>query len=249
MKRSLKSLLGYAIGATDGEIGKVKQVYFDDKTWTIRYFIVQTGSWLTGREVLIAPIALLSTDWEQGIFQTNLTKEQIKASPDIDTQRPVSRQEEIKLYDHYPWGSYWGYGPYVMGVPVSMYQAVLTPDEEYALADKASNDDPHLRSSDKATGYNIKATNGEIGDAEDFIVDDATWKINFLVVDTGNWLPGKKVLVSPKWIKEINWDSSEIIVDASVDSIKNSPEYNPHAPINEDYELSLHDYYGRLVSN
>lgn len=112
MKRNIKSLIGFTIGATDGEIGKVTEFYFDDETWTIRYLIVETGSWLFGRKVLISPIALLTPDWENKIFPINLTKEQIKNSPDIDTERPVSRQQELDMYAHYPWGTYWGSGFY-----------------------------------------------------------------------------------------------------------------------------------------
>ncbi len=107
MKRSIKSLIGYTMGATDGEIGKVKEFYFDDESWTIRYLIVETGSWLSGRKVLISPDALLTPDWQQKVFPVNLTKKQIKNSPHIDTEKPVSRQQEMKLYEHYPWTSYW----------------------------------------------------------------------------------------------------------------------------------------------
>jgi uncharacterized protein YrrD len=247
MKRSMKSFIDYAIGATDGEIGKVKEVYFDDHTWTIRYLIVETGSWLNGRKVLISPVALLTTDWKNKTFPVNLTKEQIKNSPDIDTELPVSRQEEIKLYEHYSWGSYWGGGNFGLGVPVSMYDVII--DEDKKNTGKEIEGDPHLRSSHKVTGYSIKATDGRIGEIEDFIIDDGAWKINFLVVDTGHWFPGKKVLISPEWIKEIDWLTSSVIINASVERVKNSPEYDASQPVNEAYEENLHDYYGRLVSH
>jgi hypothetical protein len=103
MKRSIKSLIGYTLHAADGEIGKVEEFYFDDQRWTIRYLIVRTGSWLLGRKVLISPQALGTTDWDNRAFPTTLTKEQIRNSPDIDTDEPVSRQQEERLYAHYPW--------------------------------------------------------------------------------------------------------------------------------------------------
>jgi hypothetical protein len=185
---------------------------------------------------------LLNHDWEQEVFPVNLTKEQIKNSPDIDTEKPVSRQQEIKLYEHYPWKSYWGDGFYGVGMPVSMYQVLLK--EEDNKAGKKSDDNPHLRSTAKVIGYSIKATDGEIGDVEDFIIDDSNWKLNFMVVDTGNWFPGKKVIISPKWIKEIKWDTSTVIVNASVEYVKNSPEYDPSRPLSDIYATVLHDYYG-----
>lgn len=252
MKRSIKNLIGFTMGATDGEIGKVKEFYFDDKTWTIRYLIVETGSWLFGRKVLISPQALLAPDWEGNVFPVNLTKEQIKNSPDIDTEKSVSRQQEIELYTHYPWTGYWGGGIWAGGMGTTgMMTSPALPLEQaiHENIGKEQATDPHLRSTDNVTGYNIKATDGDIGDAEDFIVDDSTWKIAFMVVDTGNWLPGKKVVISPEWIKDIEWDTSEIVVNASVDQVKNSPEYDAGKYLSDDYEANLQSYYGRFISH
>ena len=250
MKRSVKSLIGYLMGAADGEIGKVKDFYFDDKTWTIRYLIVETGDWLSDRKVLISPQALLSTNWENGTFPINLTKEQIENSPDIDTDMPVSRQQEIQLYEHYPWTNYWGSGMGVGGMGTSgmimpMRESVAEEiDEKNHLYDKESHGDHHLRSAETVIGYKIKAKDGDIGDIEDFIIDDISWELIFLVVDTGHWFPGKKVLLSPKWIKEIKWDVSSIVIDRSEHQVKNSPDYYPHQLINEVYEKNFYDYYG-----
>src|SRR5664279_6193650 len=103
MQHNIKSLIGYDMGAKDGEIGTVKQFYFDDKTWSIRYLVLRTGGWLFGREVLISPDAVVKNSLKQGTFPVNLLKEQIRTSPDIDTAKPVSRQQEIELYGHYLW--------------------------------------------------------------------------------------------------------------------------------------------------
>ncbi len=254
MQRSVKSLIGYTMGATDGEIGKVKEFYFDDKTWMIRYVIVETGNWLSGRKVLISPVSLLKADSDSEVLSVNLTREQIKNSPDIDTEKPVSVQQEMELYNYYPWGNYWGGSLWgggigttgmMMGPSIPVEEAV---GAEYNAAPGTEGDgNPHLRSTDTVKGYNIRANDGAIGDVEDFIIDDSSWKIDFMVVDTGNWFPGKKVLISPKWIKQVEWETSSVVVNASVEKVKNSPEFDSHQPINEKYTETLYDYYGRPV--
>ena len=252
MKRNIKSLKGYAIGAVDGEIGKVDEFYFDDASWTIRYLIVETGNWLSGKKVLISPEAFQTPDWENKIFHLNLTKEQIKHSPDIDTDRPVTKQEEIKLSHHYPWKNYWEGGLWgggmgttgmVMSTPLIADDIMKDENVEDDIPSGPDTGDHHLRSTKKTIGYNISARDGFVGEIADFIVDDHTWKIDFVVVDTGNWFPGKKVLISPLWIKEIDWQMDAVTLDATVDSIKHSPEYDPHHPIDEDYSARLHDHY------
>lgn len=250
MKRSIKSLMGYMIGATDGEIGKVKDFYFDDEAWTIRYLVVETGDWLSGRKVLISPQALLTTNWENETFPVNLTKKQIENSPDIDTDAPVSRQQEIELHEYYPWASYWlsnmgmgamGTSGMILPVRASVSEEINEKNHE---SDKKPHVDHHLRSAESVISYTVKAKDGDIGNIEDFIIDDITWELIFLVVDTGHWFPGKKVILSPKWIKEINWDISNIVIDHTAYQVKNSPEYYPHQLINEVYEKSFYDYYG-----
>jgi uncharacterized protein YrrD len=255
MKRKIKSLIGFTIGCTDGEIGKVTELYFDDKTWTIRYLIVETGSWLFGRKILLSTEALLKPDWVNQIFPVNLTMEQIKDSPEIDTDKPVSRQHEMELYNYYPWTNYWGSGLWSGGMessglivapPLPLQKEVHT---SLNPADQEEDKDLHLRSTDTITGYHIKATDGEIGDVEDFIVNDHTWKIDFIEVDTGNWFPGKKVLISPKWINQINWETSSVTVNASVKQVKNSPEYVSSKDLVDSYEANLQNYYGRFLNH
>lgn len=251
MKRKLKNLIGFTIAGTDGEIGKVKEFYFDDKSWTIRYFIVETGSWLFGRKVLLSPQAVTNTDWDQETFQTNLKKDQIENSPLIDTDKSVSRQHEMALHSYYPWGGYyWASG---MGTSGMMTQATLPLEQAVHIAvsenDKENDNDPHLRSTNKVNGYNIQATDGEIGDVEDFIINDLTWKIDFIEVDTGHWFPGKKVLISPKWIKSINWETASVVVSATEEQVKHSPEYVPSQELSDSYKANLQNYYGRFITH
>jgi len=255
MKRTIKNLMGFTMGALDGEIGKVTDFYFDDVTWTIRYLVVETGNWLLNRKVLISPEALLQCDWENKTLPVKLTKEQIENSPDIDTNQPVSRQHEMELYAYYPWTTYWGGGGWAGGMGTSgmmMPMSSVPMDEAVKDSIKTSDaeaGDPHLRSAENVDGYKINALDDIIGDVEDFIVDDINWKINYLIVDTGNWFPGKKVIISPNWVKNIKWETSEVTVNASVEQIKNSPEYDASKYLSTDYETNLQNYYGRFISH
>jgi sporulation protein YlmC with PRC-barrel domain len=181
MERNINSLTGYSIAATDGDIGQLEEFYFDDETWTIRYLIVKTGSWLSGREVLIATKALLHKSWQQKLIPVNLTKSQIQKSPDIDTDQPVSRQQEAELYGHYQWESYWGSGFYGGGsLGVSMpfpsidRKVLIEPDKDH----KRPGEDVHLRSTERITDYHIHVADGEIGHVKDFIIDAYSHQAN-----------------------------------------------------------------------
>lgn len=238
MLRSLEDLLGYTVHATDGDIGTVHGFYFDDQVWTIRYIVVDTGTWLPGRRVLISPLAFGEADWETRRIYVGLTREQVENSPSIELDRPVSRQKEETIRAYYGWPPYW-----------TGTAAVTTAYAAAALAEQAdeerTQEDQHLRSSREVIGYHIHAIDGEIGHVENFIADDETWIIQYMVVDTRNWLPGRKVLVAPTWIEEIDWAEQEVEVDLHQETIENSPEYDPSAPVNREYEARLYDYYGR----
>lgn len=246
MLHNIKSLIGFTMGATDGEIGKVDEFYFDDESWTIRYLIVKTGGWLMERKVLISPKALKDPDWKNKSFPVKLTKQQIKDSPDIDTEKPVSRQQELALYSHYEWpyGDPTGGGFYGQLGMAGMIESRVPLEASIAARNKKEPGDPHLRSISEVKGYQIHATDGEIGDVTDIIVDEH-WRIRFLIVDIGSWFPGKKVLLSPEWIKEVSWADSSVEVDVSVKAVKNSPKYNPDQPMAENYETDLFRHYDK----
>jgi hypothetical protein len=237
MQLNITSLIGYKIGATDGVIGSVEEFYFDDQSYTIRYLVVKTGSWLFGRKVLISPQSVLSSSWEDRAIPVSLTMDQVKHSPDIDTDKPVSRQHEIQLHEYYPWLTYWGSGSMLYpGSDTLAGNSTLLPvgaepgeQEKSGLSTPA---DPHLRSTDEMTGYRMNAADGEIGYVDDFVIGEREWTIDFLVIDTRKWLTGTKVLIAPKWIKEINWEDSLVMVDLSVERVKTSPEFE-HYTIGE----------------
>jgi uncharacterized protein YrrD len=242
MLSKAKTLKGYTLDSRDGEIGKVTEFYFDDHHWTIRYLVADTGNWLTGRQVLISPYALIAVIKEEEHITIDLTKKQIEDSPSLDSDKPVSRQFEEAYYGYYEWPDYWD-GPQMWG-----YYPYIVRDrekwKELVQAEKASWD-PHLRSTHEVSGYHIQATDGEIGHVDDFVIDDETWAIRYLIIDTQNWWPGKKVLVSPQWIERVSWEESKVFVNLLRDTIKGSPEYTEESLITRDYETSLHRHYDR----
>jgi stress response protein YsnF len=240
MLRIVKELYGYNIQATDGDIGEVHDFYFDDQFWTIRYLVVDTSKWLSGRKVLISPVALGEPDWRKRVFPVSLTKEQVKNSPDIDTDKPLSRQHEENLREYYSWPFYWDYEAIANVGPMMSAQS-----EKKKIAAEKGREDPHLRSTKEVIDYCIHAVDGEVGTVEDFVVEDENWIIRYMVVDTRKWLPGKKVIVFREWIERVSWADSEVYVDLSREEIKNSPEFDPRQPVNREYEERLYDFYGR----
>ncbi len=238
MLRSTRDLKGYKILATDGEIGHVHDFYFDDRDWILRYLVIDTGKWLPGRRVLISPVALGQPEWSSKLLPVVLSRQQIENSPHISEDEPVSRQHEIDLVRYYDWPTYWPVSP--IGVPPE--GAMKRVEKEEARQEKG---DPHLRSMREVTGYHIAATDGEIGHVEEFIVDDSNWIIRYMVIDTRNILPGKKVIISPQWIDNVDWQESKVEILLTQKSVKQSPEYDPSQPVNREYEEHLYDYYGR----
>jgi len=246
MLNKVKTLKGYKLKCIDGEIGKVKEFYFDDHHWTIRYLVADTGNWLVGRQVLISPYALDGVNNEDQYIIINLTKNQIENSPSLDSDKPISRQYEKNYYTYYGWPVYWG-GPNIGGMG-GLFPNIESGQSQEKLMESTQGDkewDTHLRSTHEVSGYNIQATDGEIGHVEDFIIDHKTLKIRYLVIATMNWWPGKKVLVSPKWIDHVSWNESKVFVNLLRETIKQSPEYTEESLITRDYESKLHQHYNQ----
>lgn len=225
MIRSTNEIVGYDIQATDGRIGSVKDFYFDDRSWLIRYVVVDTGGWLTGRLVLISPASVKKPDWSNSLIHVSLTREKIKNSPPIRADMPVSRQEEQKMVSYYEWPFYWGpLAPVDLGKAIPIHKK---PDQSESTED-LDKSDPHLRSVSEVIGYGVQASDHEIGRVADFLVSTDDWTIRLLVLDTGNWLPGKKVMVLPDHIERVEWEAQKVYFDLSEDQISNSPEFVPH---------------------
>ena len=222
MLHNFHNLVGQSIMAKDGEIGKLEEFYFDDQSWIIRYLILKTGHWLNGRRVLIPPIAVLNNSFRSGSFHVNLNREQIRVSPDINTEKPVSRQQEIELYGHYAWQGYWESCFYEGGLE----EAVDTSGgigKEIAKDSSHQKKAPvniHLRSSLQTTGYPLIAADGEIGLVKDFVTDDVTWQLLFLIVCKQTLYGDRNIQISTGLIKQMQWEDSEFYVKGSAESIK-----------------------------
>jgi hypothetical protein len=211
----LKQLRGYSIRARDGQIGKITDSLFDDTDWVVRYFVVDTGDWLLKREVLISPEGCDRTEWSRGVMVADLTREQVKSCPKIDLADPVSRQFQLDLHSFYRW-------------PLWRPRADSSPTGPLG--------DTHLRSVREVAGYYIQANDGEIGHVEDLLVEEETWTIEYMVVDTRNWLPGRKVLVAPHWIDNITYSGRRVEINKSREEIEGGPPYDPAAAVKRTYE-------------
>lgn len=262
MLHNALELRGYAIRATDGVIGHVKDIYFDDHNWVVRYFVAETGTWLSSRKLLISPIAIGEADWAARVLPVSITKEQVKGSPDIDTDRPISRQHETQYLQYYGYRHYWGgcglWGgaayPGAMltgagyarsGADYLMAQANDARAAEAAEERRKDNSDPYLRSCNVLLKYHIEATDGGMGHVKGLLIDDETWAIRYLVVETSNWWLGHQVLIAPRWIRAMSWPGDTITVDLTRQAVKSAPRYDSSAPPSRDQEEDLYRHHGR----
>lgn len=242
MLRSINQLYGDELRATDGDIGHIKDFYFDDQNWAVRYVVVDTGWWLSGRLVLISPHVFTNFDLDGVRRGVNLTRKQIENSPDFDSEKPVSRQYEDDYYRYYGWPTYWqGDGLWGTGA----FPIVAPPLEERpdASAGEATSSDErgdaHLRSTQALNGYRIQTDEGAIGHVIDFIFDHKTWAICHLVVETGHWFSGKEIVISPKQIVRISYEESKVFVSVTKESILKAPEYHVPPQAFKDRETAL----------
>lgn len=241
MLRSAADLQRYSIAGTDGDIGQLDRMFFDDEHWTVRYLVVDTGKWLPGRQVLIPPAAVDQVDREGRRIRLRLTREKIKHSPDVDSDKPVSRQQETALIAYYGYGSYggasdlWGSAAYPPGVLVPPPPAAAAfqpppatrPDEPTAAPDTQEGD-PHLRSTKAVAGYHVNATDGTVGHVDDFLIDE-TWTVRYFVIDTSNWPGGRSVRIPRDWVRQIDWTASMVHVGVTADQVRSAPELDAGA--------------------
>lgn len=238
--RDIGELQGFALEAPDGEIGRILEIYFDDEAWALRYFVVRTGGWLLGRDVLVAPRALGPVDEISRTIETTLTREQVRHCPPVDTEKPVSRHYETEYHRYYQWPPYWLAAPYLSPVPPVVMAPAAAQD---AVTEPPEH--PHLRSSEEVRGYHVAARDGRIGEVADFVVDDGDWSLRYLVARTRRWWPGKTVLVAPAWVAGIDWADRRIAVDLDREAISSAPDYDPARLITPEYEMLLYAHYGR----
>ncbi len=261
MLRNIKDLEGFAVNATDGVLGHVRNFYFDDELWVVRYFVVDTGTRYSSSRTLISPMAMGIPNWVDKLIPAALTRTQVRNAPDIDTDRPVSRQHEIGYMGYYGYPNYWGGGG-LWGA--GMYPDVLQAGRDLAAANRGNEparrlrgqsrsgtgdasrpDDPHLRSANAVMTYYVHATDGDIGHVEGILVEEETWAIRYIIVNTSNWWLGHEVLIAPEWIEDVYWAESKLMVDVTRQAVKDAPEYDTHVPITREQEKNLHKFYGQ----
>jgi len=240
----------YKIQASDGEIGVVKDLLFDDKSWTARWLVVDTGFWLFGRKVLLPVSALGKPDHALRHLPVRLTRQQVKDSPSVDTDLPVSRHIEAHIYDHYGWTPYWYPGLAPMGIAgpgttMLMPRQGFDPLPQYrnATDPMADDGDPDLRSVAAIIGYHIKATDGEIGHAEDFLFDPESWRIGYIMANTERWLHGQKFVISPSLIRDIDWVARCIHLNVDTGQVKTSPPYDPATAGDGDFNKRFDQHF------
>jgi len=245
MLRSLKDMKDYKVAASDGDIGSVSDFYFDEEHWTVRYLVVETGGFWDGpSRVLISPISFREADWATNKFHLALTKDKVRNSPGLPVDAPLSRQFEQNYYQYYNWPYYWGYS----GIWGDWATPGLMADKKWERStEERILDNPKLREIQDMSGFTIQGSDEEIGHFQDFIVDDATWTIRYIVIDTRNWWSGNSVILATHWIDKIDEETGKIIVNLPREVIKNSPEWHADQPVNHDFEARLSDYYGRPV--
>ncbi|MCF8084275.1 MAG: PRC-barrel domain containing protein [Deltaproteobacteria bacterium] len=241
---STRNLMEVNIQAEDDEVGPCKDFLIDDTDWCVRYMVADTHKWLPGRRVLISPIALGTPDWELKHIPVKMTRAEIEASPPLEANAPVSRRYERQYFNYFGWPPYW-VGPAAWGAVPYPYLA-FDMQQTVQPQDKEDPEKCHLRSVKELTGYSIQAEDEDVGDLHECVVDVPSWSIRYLVVDISKWYQpkGRKILIIPDCIKDIDWADRQIHINVAREDIKNCPEYDAEAPLDRDFEIVLHDYYG-----
>jgi hypothetical protein len=257
MLHNASSFHGFSLHATDGDIGHIEDFYFDDESWRVRYVVVNTGNWLSSRRVLISPVAFDHNDCGQRKLSVILRQGQIQNSPSADLHQPISRRWEQEYHNYYDWPIYWVLAP--LG-GIAAYPSVLNAAEEEGEAQEAAqeqaldvnpdeiadDEDSHLQSMNDVCGYTIETPDGNLGHIEDFILSD-DWAVRYIVVDTGRWWTGKKVLLRPEAITDVRWPERTVQVRWPREVISNAPEFS--GPVSLEYASALDEYYAQHTSS
>jgi len=251
MLQVISALKGFAVDATDGRLGTVVDFLFDDKRWRVKWLVVETGSWLSQRRVLLHPGAVKHRDFRDQCFDVVLSKSAIAGSPPLLEHQPVSQHMETQTYNYYGWDPILDTS-YLGGAPGDMTYPRLAPpylglhwrdptDLERAAADGG---DPHLRSFVEVMGYHVHAVDGLIGKVDNLMIDGATWLIHYLIVDTNPWWFGKQVLMAPGAVDSIEWSDRQVMLNVTQAQVRTSPVWDPMVAFQQNDLAPLHRHYG-----
>jgi hypothetical protein len=236
MRVRADELRGFAIHATDGDIGRVYDLYFDDHRWTVRYLVVDTRHWLPGRRILLSPTSVRDVDWAHREIVVALSRDLIRQSPGVDSDRPVGRERIALFRECYTLPYAWALGGFLW---------TPAPSARHPRQARRRPGDPHLRSAHLLRGYGVKAVDGDVGHVAGFLIDDSSWNLPYVVVSTRHWRPAHRVLVPAVWIAWVSWIELAVHVDLPVERILNAPDYDPSEPVTGADEIRLSAYYGR----
>lgn len=258
MLKNLKDIKGFKILATDTGneiIGTVKDVYFDDEKFALRYLVIDTRVWLFEDLVLVSPYSVNGVDWDSGIIWVNLTKEEIEHSPKAKYSKPVTRTFETTFNNYFKLPHYWsnGLGMDIEGIWAGAYfpNKPVEPPQSFhpdiKFEDEQLPDEQHLHSMREISSFHLRAVDDEkFGAIEDFIIETETWALRYIVIDTNKYLPGgKRILLSPEWIERFDWENKKLVTDYLRDTIENCPEYDPAVVIDREMEEEIHSHFGQ----
>lgn len=250
MLRSLMHVEGYVIQAKDGELGHCHDFLFDDELWVVRYMVAATGGWLRDRKVLVSPAFLESPDWETRHFPVDLTLEQIEQSPPLDADAPVSRRYEKAFHTFYSLFPYWaGSGLWAGNPDPSGVLHPVSPPPEPGPEAEEELERVRLRSAREIAGYHLQARDQRAGRVVDFLVDDRSWAIPAVVVDSMPLLPGHRVLLPTPHVLSVDWAEQALHADVEAEDLRHAPAFEPDRPISAETEIVLYDAKGRPVGH
>lgn len=255
MLRKLKNLEGFKVHGRDGDLGKVKDFYFDQHRFILRYVVVDTGSWLKNELTLISTEAFEKINYKAQEILVDLSSAELEEAPALAKNKPVSKVMEERVVKHFDWPIYWSSPHPSDGPPIQAGSIMreklfnfenLTDEEKQAEEEEIES---NLRSFNEVRGYHIQAEDKEFGHLEDIFVDEENWVIRYLLIDTRNILPGKNVLIAPEWLQHISWNQEKIFVSKSKEEIKNAPEYREEKSdylVDRKYEEKLYNHYDEI---
>jgi hypothetical protein len=198
----LRTLADALVITRDGDQKPIRNFLFDDRSWSIRFLVVDVGSWFARRLVVIPTTVVDEPDWAKKVVAAHLTKDQLLKSPNVDSAKPVSRQQQLALNELFGWADF----AYDWCIP----RALVPAQRGFPVH---TQDDPHLRSTLDLTGYQVWATDGYLGRLEDFVLEQASWHINYLMVKVGDWVLNREQFVSTLSVRAISWADHRVTLD------------------------------------